>query len=80
MQFHDHENGEGMMIGYLRKGGEYTFVAKGLDPDAEYKITDRDTPDNSNVMTGAELMSEGFTVSYKKGSGYAAIAEYALNK
>ncbi|MBE6631739.1 MAG: alpha-galactosidase [Ruminococcaceae bacterium] len=78
MQFNDHENGEGMMIAYLRAGGEYTFIAKGLDPNKEYRITDRDKRSSSKVMTGAALMSEGFTVSYPKNKPYAAIADYAV--
>ncbi|MBE6632074.1 MAG: hypothetical protein E7623_05165 [Ruminococcaceae bacterium] len=64
MQFNDRENGEGMMIGYLRMGGIFSFIARDLDPEKNYKVWDEDNADSVRVMTGAELMSEGFVVAY----------------
>jgi len=63
MQFNDAENGEGMMIGYLRMGGIFNFVAKALDPNKNYKVWDADNEDYVRVMSGKELMTDGFVVA-----------------
>jgi len=73
MQFSDYEAGEGMMVAYLRTGGEYTFKAKALDPEANYKVWDGDNPDSEQVMSGKTLMEEGFSVSYPADVPYASV-------
>jgi len=78
MQFADHEAGEGMMIGYLRNGGEYEFKAKALDPEANYKVWDQDVYDSVRVMTGKALMEEGFYVSYGEGRTSAVVVWYEM--
>ncbi|MBE6632075.1 MAG: alpha-galactosidase [Ruminococcaceae bacterium] len=76
MQFNDHENKEGMMIGYLRVGGIYDLVAKGLDPDLNYKVWDADNEDYVRVMSGKELMTRGFTVARDVGNANAVVVWY----
>ncbi|MBE6631740.1 MAG: hypothetical protein E7623_03465, partial [Ruminococcaceae bacterium] len=76
MQFHDHEKEEGMMVAYLRKGGDYAFNAKALEADAEYKIWDGDKPETECVLTGKEIMNGGFKVSYEEGTPYASVVWY----
>lgn len=78
MQFSDYEAGEGMMIGYLRTGGEYTFKAKALDPEANYKVWDGDNPDSEKVMNGKVLMEEGFSVVYPVDAPYAAVVWFVI--
>ncbi|MBE6631651.1 MAG: alpha-galactosidase [Ruminococcaceae bacterium] len=77
MQFHDHENNKGMMIGYLRAGGVYRFVAKGLDPQKTYKVYDRDNIQGIRIMSGEQLMTKGFTVAYPEDAAYAVIIDYS---
>ena len=67
MQFHDHENGEGMLIAYLRQGGAYGIVPKALDPGQNYKVWEKDHPDQITVVSGAELMEQGVTVAGESG-------------
>ncbi|MBE6631650.1 MAG: hypothetical protein E7623_02990 [Ruminococcaceae bacterium] len=64
MQFNDHENDEGMMIAYVRLGGEFTFLPMGLDPETEYELWEQDLPEKRTKMRGEELMSKGYRVFY----------------
>ncbi|MBE6568724.1 MAG: hypothetical protein E7658_00730 [Ruminococcaceae bacterium] len=57
----------------MRTGGEYTFKAKALDPEANYKVWDGDNPDSEQVMSGKALMEEGFSVSYPADVPYASV-------
>ncbi|MBE6631737.1 MAG: hypothetical protein E7623_03450 [Ruminococcaceae bacterium] len=77
MQFHDHENGEGMMIAYLRAGGLFGFKAMALKPEQNYKVWDGDNKEESlRVMSGKQLMEEGFYVNYSTSKPYAAVVWY----
>jgi len=81
MQFNDAENCEGMLIGYLRRGGDYVFMPRALDPDAVYKIWDGDNEEATALtLSGEELMRDGFKVSYSKGRAYASVVWYELVK
>ncbi|MBE6631652.1 MAG: alpha-galactosidase [Ruminococcaceae bacterium] len=73
MEFTDSDKGEGMMIAYLRIGGVYDLVAKGLDPQKNYRVWDGDDPDSERIMSGKQLMTEGFTVAYPYTAPYAAV-------
>ncbi|MBE6632092.1 MAG: hypothetical protein E7623_05260 [Ruminococcaceae bacterium] len=65
MQFNYPENGEGMMIAYMRRQGKKTFnfLPKGLDPDKNYKVWNKDDESNVCVMSGEKFMTEGFSLS-----------------
>ncbi len=69
---------EGAAVIYKREKAPdktYTLRFSGLDPDAEYEITDIDAPDKPLTLSGAKLMSEGIITAINE-SPKAAVFKY----
>ncbi|MBO4547766.1 MAG: alpha-galactosidase [Abditibacteriota bacterium] len=77
VQMNDPEKGCGMLIAYLRRGGGFRFVCKGLEPDRRYLLTDRDDGEYRRVMTGRDMMTDGVTVKRPREAS-APCLEYSL--
>ena len=70
MQFSTEDAKEGTALIYKRenvKTDEYTVRLNGLIAGATYEIYDIDKPDEKTLLTGAQLMNDGFTVSFPEG-------------
>jgi alpha-galactosidase len=77
-QFHRQDLGGGVVQAFRRKecpAAAMTFRLKGLDPGAQYVITDFDL-EGSKLAFGAELMQKGLTVKIDGQPG-AAIVMYS---
>lgn len=60
--------GKGALVVYIRENAKETekvLYLKGLDPQSEYCVTNSDDESEAFLMTGADLMNNGFTVSGK---------------
>lgn len=77
VQMNDPEKGCGMLIGYLRRGGGFAFVCKGLQADSNYLVTDRDDPGASRVMKGSDMMTVGVIVQRPR-EACAPCLEYSV--
>jgi alpha-galactosidase len=78
-QFHRPEAGRGVIQAFRReKADEPTLRVKlrGLDPAAQYRITDLDHPDAARTIAGQELMATGLTITLNDRPA-AAIVTYA---
>ena len=76
-QFHSPEKGEGMIQVFRRKNCgevEQTYQLCGLDPEAEYIVTDFDVGEPKK-MTGKELMEQGLKVTVEAVPG-AGLLKY----
>jgi len=65
-QFHRPEVGRGVVQAFRReKADEPTLRVKlrGLNPAAQYRVTDLDHPDAARTVAGQELMSTGLTIT-----------------
>lgn len=79
MQYGDEE--KGFAVIYKRQDvseSSLTFSLSGLIPDAKYSVYDYDSPDNTVLYTGDELMNNALTVLFAEGS-QAIIIEYSLS-
>ncbi len=75
-QFHLPETGSGVVEAFRRsqcEDGELNLKLKGLDPDANYEITDFDGG-KSVVLTGKALMEEGLRVEIEATPGAKGMA------
>jgi len=66
-QFDRPEEGDGLIQAYRRENCDEstkTFLLKGLDPTAKYKITNFDMPD-VKIISGKELLKKGLTIDMK---------------
>ena len=76
VQYDSPDAGVGMLIAYFRKADEQLICPRGLDPDAEYVIWNRDDRENTEaVMSGAQIMA-GLTL--RSGASTALVYEYQL--
>jgi alpha-galactosidase len=74
-QFNRPEAGTGVVQAFRRENSPSTAMRlklRGLDPDAEYSVTDLDT-DKPQVATGGQLMENGLLVSVPDKPGAAVI-------
>ncbi len=76
MQFCDPGRCEGVLVAYLRAGGEYSIRAKGLDLDACYAVRNKNSAGEPVVMTGRDLMEKGYSVASDDGARHAAVIIY----
>ena len=80
-QFDRPEQGDGVVQAFRRAQAEaptMTFRLRGLDPAAQYQLTDFDVTGSTKV-SGKQLMSEGLTVQLPKAPG-AAVISYRVAK
>jgi alpha-galactosidase len=74
-QFNRPESGDGFVQAFrhsANKDGSQTFQLNGLDPAAQYEITNFDA-DGSTTMSGQDLMAKGLTVEIKGMPGSAIL-------
>ena len=74
-QFDRPDTGEGMVQAFRHHDSVYQvarFKLRGLDRAARYKVTDMDTG-HSTAVTGAQLLSEGVTITINDEPGAALI-------
>ncbi len=63
LQYDLPEEGKGMIMTFFRRGDAITVSPRGLDPDAEYRIWNRDGRiETEQVLSGAALMA-GFSIA-----------------
>ncbi|MBN1443354.1 MAG: GH36 C-terminal domain-containing protein, partial [Planctomycetes bacterium] len=77
-QFHLPARDEGVVQAFRRQGSDAparTFGLGGLDPEANYRITDLDA-ETSATLSGRELIEHGLTVKISSRPG-AAVVHYA---
>jgi hypothetical protein len=77
MQWDSPEEGIGMFITYFRNADTFTAQLRGLDPDAEYIVHNRDNPDEKYTMTGEALMGGSLKEIAGK-TNEAIVYEYRL--
>ena len=80
-QFDRPEQGDGVVQAFRRAQAEastMTFRLRGLDPAAQYQLTDFDVT-GSTKASGKQLMSEGLTVQLPKAPG-AVVISYRVAK
>jgi hypothetical protein len=68
-QFHRPDLGEGMVQVFRRKDSPFEtarFRLRGLEPEADYEVTDLDRPDEHTTMTGRELMETGAAITMRE--------------
>ena len=74
-QFNCPEIGEGMVQAFRRQDSDtpsYQYRLLGLEPDAEYELTNFDVPGTTKI-TGRELMENGLLVSIPDQPGAVVI-------
>lgn len=74
-QFHQPENGKGMVQAFRRPECVYptaSLLLRGLEPAASYRITDIDTA-SVQTLSGKALMEEGLAVTVTKRPGAAVL-------
>lgn len=77
-QFDRPEQGDGCVQAFRRdncEGATVTYRLNGLRPKAQYELTNIDTPNEKQVISGRDLMSKGLTIEIKDKPG-AAIVVY----
>lgn len=75
MQFDDPSEG-GMMVAYLRKGGEMTVTPVALDENKTYRIYSEDDKENVITLSGKDFMENGYLLSAKKNAPTAFVIWY----
>lgn len=75
-QFNCPETNSGLIQAFRRENSQYESIRlkiNGLDPSANYKFINLDTPDKPNVFKGNEIMKTGLTVKVEECPGVAII-------
>jgi alpha-galactosidase len=75
-QFHRSDANAGLIEAFRRAEnaeGARTFHLRGLDPAAEYEVTNLDSPAAPSVISGQQLLEEGLSVQIAQRPGAAAI-------
>lgn len=65
-QFHRDDLGQGVIQAFRRNESSYEsarFKLRGLQPTAQYQVTDLDHPESARAVSGEELMSRGLTIA-----------------
>ena len=73
-QFDRPDEGQGMVQVFRRDGSIYRavdLILRGLDPSAQYLVTDLDAPETSREIGGAELLERGLPVEITDRPGSA---------
>lgn len=71
-QFHLPDTNEGMVQAFRREQSPFEsarFPLRGLEPDAQYRITDVDSSEGPQTFTGQELMTRGLPVRMRQSPG-----------
>jgi alpha-galactosidase len=73
-QFDRPDLGQGIVLAFRRGGSDTALTVKlhGLEPDARYVVTDRNTG-KTNEMPGAEMMAQGLALDLPEAPGSALI-------
>jgi len=71
-QFHLPDTNEGMVQAFRREQSPFEsarFPLRGLEPDAQYRISDGDSAEGPQTCTGQELMTRGLPVRMRQSPG-----------